>query len=52
MQADVNDILQLFKAHITKWRPSLNVEVLATGETWLGSEALEKGLCDELGEAW
>ena len=29
-------------------RPSLDIETVATGETWVGQDALEKGLCDEL----
>ena len=29
-------------------RPSLNIDEVATGETWFGEDALERGLCDEL----
>ena len=33
--------------HVSTNRPSLDIELVATGETWLGPDALAKGLCDE-----
>jgi len=41
-------ILTLFKAFVKTNRPSLDIDDVATGETWFGEDALEKGLCDEL----
>lgn len=40
---------ELFKHHVAERRPDLDIETLATGETWYGREALEKGLVDALG---
>ena len=33
---------------MAKNRPSLNIDDVATGETWFGEDALAKGLCDEI----
>jgi serine protease SohB len=38
----------LFKDHIKKYRPHLNVDEVATGEYWLGTRALQLQLIDEL----
>jgi serine protease SohB len=46
---DINIVHEAFKSHIKENRPSLDVEAIATGEVWLGSQALDKGLVDELG---
>lgn len=46
--ADVEDILKLFKAFVKLNRPSLDIDDVATGETWFGEDALNKGLCDEI----
>ena len=45
---DLEDILTLFKAFVKENRPSLDIDTVATGETWFGEDALERGLCDEL----
>lgn len=47
-KADIEDVLTLFKAFVAQQRPSLNIDEVATGETWFGADALERGLCDEL----
>ena len=39
----------LFKSHIAKCRPRLDLERVATGEHWLGERAHELGLIDDLG---
>lgn len=36
----------LFKAHVAKWRPSLDIEAVANGDYWFGAPALAKGLVD------
>merc|ERR1740139_305535 len=45
---DLEGILRLFKAFVARNRPSLDIDDVATGETWFGEDALEKGLCDEI----
>ncbi len=45
----LQEVHQLFKAHITRYRPRLDIEKVATGEHWLGEKALELGLVDDLG---
>ena len=47
-QEDLENIHRLFKQFVASYRPSLNIEEVATGEVWFGSEALEKSLADEL----
>lgn len=39
---------ELFKEFVSANRPALDVEKIATGETWYGQRALEVGLIDEL----
>ncbi|MEM7253244.1 MAG: protease SohB [Pseudomonadota bacterium] len=48
LQADLEEIHTQFKAFITKYRPELDVERVATGEHWHGEQALALGLIDEL----
>lgn len=39
----------LFKQFLARYRPSLDLERLATGEHWYGEDALELGLIDAIG---
>ncbi|OOS02326.1 inner membrane peptidase. Serine peptidase. MEROPS family S49 [Moraxella cuniculi DSM 21768] len=48
-QEDLERIHQLFKDFVKKHRPSLDVEKIATGEIWFGSDAKTLGLVDEIG---
>lgn len=48
MKADIEQVLVLFKSFLKANRPSLNVEAIATGETWQGPDAIRLGLVDEL----
>ena len=48
MQRDIDQALQLFKSFLAAHRPALDVDRVATGEVWYGSDALAKGLVDEL----
>jgi ClpP class serine protease len=41
-------VLALFKNFVKRNRPSLDIDAVATGETWFGEDALNRGLCDEL----
>lgn len=45
---DLDSIHTLFKQHIEKFRPKLDIEKVATGEYWFGHKALELDLVDEL----
>lgn len=38
----------LFKTFVARQRPSLDVEKVATGEIWYGSDAVDVGLVDEI----
>ena len=40
---------ELFKQFLGRYRPSLDLERLATGEHWYGEDALELGLIDAIG---
>ncbi|MCT8345767.1 protease SohB [Photorhabdus temperata] len=48
-QEDLNQTHELFKEFIHTHRPLLDVESVATGEYWYGTQAKEKGLIDEIG---
>ena len=45
---DLQEIHDLFKEHVTKFRPGLDISKVATGEIWEGTKALEVGLVDEI----
>jgi len=45
---DVEMILEQFSGFVAKNRPQLDIKSVATGETWFGNAAMEKGLCDEI----
>ncbi|KAL3910546.1 MAG: hypothetical protein SGILL_007652 [Bacillariaceae sp.] len=47
-QQDIEQIFKLFKGWVGQNRPQLNIDEVATGETWFGSDAMERGLCDEI----
>jgi len=46
---DIERIHGQFKQHVDHYRPSLNIEEVATGEIWAGQDALDRHLADELG---
>ena len=48
---DVEEILKLFKTFVHGNRPQLDIDSVATGETWFGTDALDRGLCDEIATA-
>merc|ERR1712161_16844 len=47
-EEDIAEIFNLFKGWVEQNRPQLDIEEVATGETWFGPAALEKGLCDDI----
>ena len=38
----------LFKQHIHSHRPKIDIETVATGETWYGQQAIENHLADDI----
>ncbi|MGH8222047.1 MAG: protease SohB [Woeseiaceae bacterium] len=48
LRQELEDVHQLFKAAVGRYRPALDLEKVATGEHWYGTRALEMGLADEL----
>ncbi len=47
-QEDLDEAHDLFKAFLEEHRPQLDMQVVATGEHWFGSKALELKLVDEI----
>lgn len=47
-KADLERTHSLFKAAVSRYRPTLDLEVVATGEHWYGAEALALGLVDRI----
>ncbi|MFY8349221.1 protease SohB [Pseudoalteromonas sp. SSM20] len=45
---ELEQIHALFREHVQSARPELNVEQVATGETWFGTDALKMGLVDAI----
>jgi serine protease SohB len=48
LKEELEDVHQLFKGAVARYRPELNLDKIATGEHWYGTRALELGLADEL----
>jgi len=48
LKDDLEVIHTLFKDHISRYRPELDIDNVATGEYWMGTNAKEKGLIDEI----
>lgn len=46
---DLNETHILFKEFVHQHRPSLDIDSVATGEHWFGTQAREKGLIDAIG---
>ncbi|WP_327440534.1 protease SohB [Pseudomonas donghuensis] len=47
-QEDLDVTHQLFKDFVSRYRPQLHIDDVATGEVWLGVAALNKQLVDQL----
>ena len=45
---EISEIFKLFKTFVGKQRPQLDIDAIATGETWFGEDAIEKHLADAL----
>ncbi|MDH3988908.1 MAG: protease SohB [Gammaproteobacteria bacterium] len=48
LKEELEDVHLLFKGAVTKYRPDMDMDKIATGEHWYGTRALEFGLADEL----
>jgi len=48
VQEDVKNIHSIFKNWVKDYRPSIEIDKIATGETWVGSQAKEKYMVDEI----
>jgi serine protease SohB len=48
LKQELEDVHTLFKAAVHRYRPQLDLDTVATGEHWYGSQALELGLADEI----
>jgi serine protease SohB len=46
---DLEETHVLFKNHVSRFRPGLNIDEVATGDVWYGQDALENKLIDQLG---
>jgi len=49
VQEDVDVMHQLFKNWVKEHRPSVDIDKIATGETWVGKQSLELNIVDALG---
>jgi serine protease SohB len=48
LKEELEDVHVLFKAAVSRYRPDLDLDHVATGEHWYGSQALDLGLADEI----
>ena len=49
LRDELEDVHALFKSAVSRYRPALDLERVATGEHWYGTRAQELGLVDEIG---
>lgn len=48
LKQELEDVHALFKSAVSKYRPDLDLDKVATGEHWYGTRALELGLADDI----
>ncbi len=48
LKDQLEDVHRLFKDAVSRYRPDLDLDKVATGEHWYGNHALELGLADEI----
>ena len=51
LKEELEDVHQLFKDMVARYRPDLDMDIVATGEHWYGQRALELALIDEIGSS-
>lgn len=44
----LNTYFEMFKAAVIRGRPSISIDEVATGEVWIGQQAVSMGLVDEI----
>lgn len=49
VKGELESVHRRFKEVVSRYRPKVDIESIATGEWWLGTDALERGLVDEIG---
>ena len=47
-KSDLEDLHLIFKNFVKEQRPQVDTEIVATGETWQGEDAVKVGLVDSL----
>ncbi len=48
LREELEEVHSLFKSAVTRYRPDLDLDSIATGEHWYGTRALDLGLADEI----
>ena len=48
LKEELEDVHSLFKGAVSRYRPDLDLDKIATGEHWYGTRAIELGLVDEI----
>ena len=48
LKEELEDVHALFKSAVSRYRPDLDLDKVATGEHWYGTMALDLGLADEI----
>ncbi|MDX1490066.1 MAG: protease SohB [Pseudohongiellaceae bacterium] len=48
VKEDVEEMHVLFKGWVKDHRPSVDIDKIATGETWVGIQAIERNMIDEI----
>lgn len=48
VQKDVETIHDIFKQWVKDHRPSVDIDKISTGETWVGIQAIERNMVDEI----
>ena len=48
IQEDVENIHDIFKLWVKEHRPSIEIDKISTGETWVGTQAKERYMVDEI----
>jgi serine protease SohB len=51
LKEELEDVHHLFKSMVASYRPDMDVDRIATGEHWYGSQAIDMGLVDALGSS-
>ena len=48
---DLESVLKMFQKFVHDNRPELDIDAVATGEVWFGTDAVKRGLCDQISTA-